>query len=177
MFERNKIDNSLQQMAVPAEITLDDGTLLKGKFLILAARSISEVLNGDTRFFEFETYSGERSLLARSAIKAIKLINIPGIANFRSRIKDGDTFDPYQTLGVSSDTVWEDIRAQYLKLSKTYHPDRFSGLDLPSEVREYLSAMARRVNAAYAALEEPVIAAKRATIAKAQPVYTSAQRF
>jgi hypothetical protein len=39
-----------------------------------------------------------------------------------------------------------------------------------------MSAMARRVNAAYAALEVPMQAAKRAVIEKAKPVYTSTQR-
>ena len=65
VFERNRVDNSLQQMTVPAEITLQDGSIHRGKFLITAARSIFEVLNGETKFLEFETYDGTHSLIAR----------------------------------------------------------------------------------------------------------------
>lgn len=177
MFERNKIDTSLQQAAVPAEVTLDDGRQVKGKFLITASRSIFEVLNGDGHFLEFETYDGERSLVARSMLKSIKIVSVPSGTNLKSRVRDGDNFEPHMILGVASDAPWDEIRAAYLKLSKTYHPDRYSTVELPHEVRDYLSAMARRVNAAYAALEIPMHAAKRAVIEKAKPIFTSSQRF
>lgn len=176
MFERNRIDNSLQLAAVPAEVTLDDGQLVKGKFLIAAARSIFEVLNGDGHFLEFETHDGERTLIARSALKSVKIIPVPSASNLKSRLRDSDNFEPHAILGVSSDAPWDDIRSAYLKLSKRYHPDRYATADLPLEVRDYLSAMSRRVNAAYAALEVPMQAAKRAVIEKAKPVYTSPQR-
>ncbi len=177
MFERNRIDNSLQLAAVPADVTLDDGRLVKGKFLITATRSIFEVLNGDGHFLEFETYDGERTLIARSALKSVKIISVPSGSNLKSRLRDGDNFEPHMILGVSSDSTWDEIRSAYLKLSKTYHPDRFATVELPHEVRDYMSAMARRVNAAYAALEVPMHAAKRAVIEKAKPVYTSPQRI
>ncbi len=176
MFERNRIDNSLQLAAVPADITLDDGRLIKGKFLITATRSIFEVLNGDGHFLEFETYDGERTLIARSALKSVKIMSVPSGSNLKSRLRDGGNFEPHMTLGVASDAPWDEIRSAYLKLSKTYHPDRFATVELPHEVRDYMSAMARRVNAAYAALEIPMQAAKRAVIEKAKPVYTSSQR-
>jgi curved DNA-binding protein CbpA len=78
---------------------------------------------------------------------------------------------------VSSGAAWDDVRQAYLTLSKTYHPDLYSSVALPAEVKEYLAAMARRINAAYRALEEPQQTAKRATIEKAKPVFTSPQRL
>lgn len=177
MFERNKIDNSLQQAAVPAEVTLDDGRLVKGKFLITTSRSIFEVLNGDGHFLEFETYDGERTLIARSALKSVKIVSVPSGSNLKARMRDGDNFEPHTVLGVTTDAEWDEIRAAYLKLSKAYHPDRYATVDLPAEVRDYLSAMSRRVNASYAALEIPMQAAKRAVIEKAKPIFTSPQRL
>lgn len=176
MFERNKIDNSLQVTTVPAEITLDGGEILKGRFIFAAARSIYDVLNGDTHFLDFETYKGERSLIARTTIKTIRIVSVPGAPNLKSRIREGETFDPHAVLAVDPDATWDTIRASYVKLSKTYHPDRFAGLELPMEVREYLAVMARRINAAYGALEAPVMATKRAAINKAAPIYTTPAR-
>lgn len=176
MFERNRIDNAMQQMSIPAEVTLADGTLLKGKFLIVAARSIYEVLNGETKFLEFETYDGSKSLIAKSTIAAINLVNPPAAGGLRARLRDDQDFDPYAVLGVPAGSSWEDIRSSYLKLSKTYHPDLFSSVALPDEVRDYLAAMARRVNAAYRALEAPQQVAKRVTASKASPIFTSQPR-
>lgn len=176
MFERNRVDNTLQQMSVPAEVTLSDGTMLKGKFVITAARSIYEVLNGETKFLDFETYGGEKSLIAKSTIAAIQLVNAPKADGLRSRVQDAGDFDPYAVLGVAAGSSWEAIRAGYLNVSKTYHPDLYAGVALPDEVRDYLSAMSRRVNAAYRALEEPHLVARRAIAEKAKPIFTSAPR-
>lgn len=176
MFERNRIDNVLQQMSVPAEITFADGTLLKGKFVILAARSIYEVLNGETKFLEFETYDGNKTLIAKSTIAAINLVNPPSATGLRARLRDDQDFDPYAVLGLPPGSSWEQIRSNYLKFSKMYHPDLYSSVALPDEVRDYLAAMSRRVNAAYRALEEPQQTAKRVTAAKAAPIFTSAPR-
>lgn len=176
MFERNRIDNALQQMSVPAEVTLADGTLLKGKFVIMAARSIYEVLNGETKFLEFETYDGSKSLIAKSTIAAITLVSAPAAGGLRARLRDDNEFDPYAVLGLTPGAGWEQVRSAYLKVSKMYHPDLYSSVALPDEVRDYLAAMARRVNAAYRALEEPQQTAKRVMAAKAAPIFTSAPR-
>jgi hypothetical protein len=176
MFERNRIDNTVQVSTVPAEVTLNGGEVIKGRFVINSARSIYEILNGETHFLDFETYTGERSLIARATINAVKLASVPAAFSLKNRIKDNEAFEPHAILGVETDASWDAVRAAYVKLSKTYHPDRFTGLELPPEVREYLSIMARRINAAYAALEAPVLAARRASINKAQPIYTSASK-
>ena len=176
MFERNKIDNAAQQMTVPAEITLDGGEVVKGRFLIAAARNIFDVLNGDAHFLEFETYQGERSLIARSTIKAVRLVSVGPANHLKGRMRETETVDPYQILGIPSEASFEDARNAYLRLSKVYHPDRFHGVDLPTEVRDYIAAMVRRINAAYGALEAPIQAARRAAIAKAQPIFTTPAR-
>jgi len=176
MFERNRVDNSLQQMNVPVEVTLADGGLLKGKFIIAAARSIYDVLNGETKFLDFESYCGERALIAKSTISAISLVAAPPVGGLKARMHDSGDFDPYGVLGVVQGASWDDVRAAYLKLSKAYHPDLYTSVALPDEVRDYLAAMARRINSAYRALEVPHQAAKRAVVEKAKPIFTSQPR-
>ena len=177
MFERNRVDNNLQQMIVPAEITLADGNHLKGKFIVAASRSFVDVLNGETKFLEFETYDGRRSLIAKSTLMSLQMVSTPSTSGLKARLQDGSDFDPHGVLGVSQGAPWEDIRQAYLRLSKMYHPDLYSSVSLPTEVRDYLSAMARRINSAYRALEVPQQVAKRAVIEKAKPIFTSPQRI
>lgn len=178
MFERVKVDNiaPTQTIAVPAEITLDDGRTLRGKFLVTQGRSLVDVLNGATAFLEFEPYGGERSLVAKSTIKAVKLVNVPGHGQLARRMSEVDTFDPYAVLGVRSGAAFEEVKAAYLRLAKVYHPDRYSMAELPAEVHEYLAAMVRRINAAFAALEAPHQVVKKAASDRAEAVYTSPPR-
>jgi hypothetical protein len=176
MFERNRVDNTLQQMTVPAEVTLQDGSVHKGKFIVAAARSIYDVLNGDSKFLEFETYDGARSLIAKSTLASVSIVTVPASNGLKNKHGDGENFDPHMVLGLARGAAWDDVRQAYLKLSKLYHPDLYVSVALPPEVKDYLSAMARRINAAYHALEIPQQAAKRAVVEKAQPVFTSPQR-
>ena len=176
MFERNRVDNTVQtqQVGVPAEVALDDGALLKGRFLLPANRPVQEVLNGPGLFLEFQTYGGESSLIAKSTMRSIKLLNVPGA----QQLKGGRTgeFDPHQVLGVRADASVEDIRHAYHELAKTYHPDRYATAQLPAEVREYLSTMVRRVNQAYRALEKPRIEQAVRTSNRSEPIFTSPSR-
>jgi hypothetical protein len=173
MFERNRVDNSLQQASVPAEITLGDGRILKGKFHISAARSIYDVLNGETAFLDFESHGGDRAMIAKSRIATVKIVAVSPANGLQNRLRAADDFDPHGILGVAKGASW---RGAYVRLSKVYHPDLFAGVALPAEVRDYLSGMSRRINAAYAALEEPQHTIKRAAIEKAKPVYVSPSR-
>lgn len=178
MFERNKVDNganSHHQSAIPAELTLSDGEVLAGHFIISASRAFSDVLNGEAQFFEFEPFNGERRFIAKSAIRSVKLLQVGSAAGLATRRPVEGAFDPYTTLGLKADAEWDDIRHAYLRLAKTYHADRFASVDLPAEVRDYLQAMSRRVNAAYVALEAPRLAVRKVSM-RAQPIYTSPAR-
>jgi hypothetical protein len=178
MFERNKIDTITQAplLAVPAEVTFDDGEISRGKFLISSGRTFADALNAPTLFLEFEAYGEERRFVAKAAIRYVKLVAVPNTANLLSRGRDGDSFEPHQVLGVERGAEWADVRAAYFALSKVYHPDRYASVDLPAEVRDYLDVMSRRINLAYAALEKPKMIVK-AIAQRPEPVYQSRPRF
>lgn len=178
MFERNKVDNGANthhQTAVPAELTLCDGEVLAGQFIIPATRAFSDVLNGESHFLEFEPFNGERRFVARAAILSVKLMQIGSVQGLAARRPVEGSFDPLSTLGLKANAQWDEVRHAYLRLAKMYHADRFASVDLPAEVRDYMQAMSRRINAAYMALEAPRLAVKKVTM-RAEPVYTSPAR-
>jgi DnaJ domain len=141
--------------------------------VVAAGRTLFEVLNGSNAFLEFEPFGGEKAYLAKSTLKSVKLISVPRAHNLSGKLREIDGFDPYGVLGVPTEAPWDQVRGAYLKLSKTYHPDRYATAELPDEVRDYLSNMARRVNAAYAALEAPHLARKEAASLRQAPIFTS----
>jgi hypothetical protein len=176
MFERSRIDNVPEPSAVPVEVTLLDGSVLKGKVLVPMGKVLSDALNSSGPFLEFEPYGGDRRFVAKSQIGALKLVGIPKAGNLNGR--GADTFDPHAILGISQAASWDEIKQAYHKLAKTYHPDRYASASLPDEVGEYHANMVRRVNAAYAALDVPQAEKKApaAPSARSQPVYTTGMR-
>lgn len=175
MFERNAAVGH-EQGAVAVELVLDDGAVVAGKLFIPASRAVFDVLNGPAIFFEFEPYDGERRFIAKSALKAVKLLAGAQPVNLNQKVRDLDGFDPLSILGLKAGAEWDDIRSAYLAHAKTYHPDRYATADLPPEVAGYLSAMLRRVNSAYAALEVAHQERKQATARRATAVYETRAR-
>lgn len=174
MFERNRVDNmaQAQQAGVPAEVSLDDGTVLKGRFLVSAHRPVYEVLNDPAPFIEFQTYGGEASLIAKATIRAIKLLNAPNAHQLRAGGR-GEAFDPHQILGITTEATQDEVRRAYHELAKVYHPDRYATAVLPAEVRDYLAATVRRINLAFQALDRTRIEASHKAMARNEAVYTS----
>ncbi len=166
MFERNRSDLQ-EKMSVAVRLLLDDGSTVAGKLHVPASRSVFEVLNGPALFVEFEPYEDERKFVAKAAIKAVTLLAGSRPIELTQKARDMDGFDPHVVLGVTVGAAWDDVRAAYLSRAKTYHPDRIQMADLPQEVTAYMTAMSRRVNAAYGALE--VAHQARRAVPKRQP--------
>lgn len=176
MFERGRIDTRPEPMAVPVELELMGGEVQKGKLMLLASQAPLDAINQPGGFVEFVPYAGEPRLVAKSNIASIRLVGVPRVPALRVRSGVTDDFEPYTILGLPHGSPFEDVRNAYIELSKTYHPDRYSSAALPAEVVGYLETMARRVNAAYAALEGSERTAKRYRADLMPAVYTSRAR-
>lgn len=178
MFERTRVDSMIQSQSVPVpvELTLDDHSIIKGDLLVPQSRPVHEVLNGPAVFVEFRSYGMEPALVAKSAIRGIRFVKVPGVTNLRGTATSNDGFDPHQTLGVPVTATYEEIHRAYVSLAKKYHPDRYATADLPPEVSDYLAGMARRINLAFQALQGANRAATRRVAAVNEPVYTSGRR-
>ena len=174
MFERSKAD-IVDTSGVSVVLMLTDGTELKGRLATPVGRSIAEILNGTTQFFEFEEYAGARTFLARHAIAHIRMAS-PARGQSLARMRDADGFDPFAILGLPLGARFEDVRAAYRDKAKIYHPDRYANAELPEEVKRYLEDMARRINAAFSALEEPHQQSRQNAVHRLAPVYSSPAR-
>ena len=175
MFERNKVDNSPVQSGIPVEITRDDGSLEKVKLLLSQSGKVIDALNGSIQFLEIETYEGRRMLIAKTTLRDVRVVPIPGAQNLQTRLREGE-FDPYRVLGVEAGAGPDAVKAAYHARAKAYHPDRYANAELPQEVRDYLAIMARRINAAYDALEAPMQVKRQIQQNRQAPVYTSQPR-
>ena len=111
-------------------------------------------------------------LSPRWGLRPWKPIGVPKLPNLQMRVRDIDGFDPHAILGVSAGASREEVRSAYVRLAKIYHPDRYAAAELPPEAIEYLLAMARRINAAHAALNVE----QKKQAARLEPIFTSPGR-
>lgn len=151
MFERSKVDNN-SRGAVACELVLDDGRELLGHLLVTSSRGIFEELNAAGGFAEFETLDKRRSFIAKRSIRAARSAAVAKVEPLDKRIREGVPFDPHVVLGIPRSADRDTIRRAYHALAKAYHPDRMQAIDLPAEIVDYATAMAKRINAAYSAL-------------------------
>lgn len=141
------------QTAVPVTLKRTNGVPVRGRIVLPLQKTLDDVLNGAIAFIEFQPYGGETAFLAKSEILSIEPSNVPKPSDVNVRLHaTNESVDPYDTLGIPRGAPLSDVKKAYHKLAKLYHPDRYANAELPEEVSVYLAGMARRVNAAYAAI-------------------------
>lgn len=142
MFSR---DDHRKKLLV--EIVCIDGSVLRGNLVIAATSDLVRTINNDVRFLHFEAIDGETRFVAKDAVAQIVPREVPKAVSLNPR--DDVSLDPYALLGLKPDATLSEARTAYIRMTKRYHPDQFSSVQLPDEVSRYLSSMLARSNSAY----------------------------
>lgn len=131
-------------------LLMADGRKLICSVKLPLSGKLADALNNTDYFLDAISGDGQQAYIAKSSILRVELANPPQ-ANLNQQRRNGDqmSFDPYAVLGIEAAASATEIRAAYVALVKSYHPDRFANLELPSEMKEYASAMQARINLAY----------------------------
>jgi DnaJ-domain-containing protein 1 len=145
--------NSSKTNAIRALVamTFADGRTDMVSVRLSLTSKLHDALNSADAFLDVVNGAGKQYFVAKSSIASVELIEVPkaGQMNMQRRTIDREQFDPYKILGVASDAEQDAIRQAYHAMVKAYHPDRFSALDLPKEMKDYAAAMLVRINLAY----------------------------
>jgi DnaJ-domain-containing protein 1 len=158
MFERNRIEHQgeAQRKGHLVEVTLEDGGVLKGRFNVSVTKTLADELNNPSAFLEFHAVSGGKILLAKARIATVTTFETPRADHLDHSLRQAESFDAYEILRIQRGASLEEIKSAYHRLAKTYHPDRFAASELPPEMADYVAAMSRRLNLAYAMLQDDV---------------------
>ncbi len=151
MFERGVSDSRRKQ--IPVTVTLNDGATLRG-YLLGAFGNIGDILADKSGFIQIVNARGDAAHFAKTAIQKVEARTAASTDQLKRRKHKAATDTPYDVLGVAPDATEAEIAEAYYRLSKTYHPDRLSALDLPPEMIEYGAAMQSRINAAFSEARE-----------------------
>jgi DnaJ domain len=150
MFEQ-----SGQQRAL-VNLDLRDGTRIMASLRLTMTGKLNDVLNGADRFLDILAADGEQYFMSKDMVLKAAIANPPKAElNLNRRTSDARGFNAWVVLGIPNGSTPDQIKAAYRGLVKMYHPDRFSNLDLPPEMKDYASAMLARINIAHDQLAAP----------------------
>lgn len=152
MFERNRVDNRAETL-ICVEVTIAGGEKFSGRVSLAAGKPVQKLLDSDDNFIYAETFDGEGHFIPKSDIRGLKVINTGRVATMFMTIPDAKNFDPYRVLGLERTAKFDEIKDAHVRLTKLYHPDRYAGVELPREVKTYIEAMSKNINAAFQALK------------------------
>jgi hypothetical protein len=137
---------------VLVEVLLAEGTLLKGTILVQRERTLKDVLGGTEPFIEFECSVSGEMVIGKGAVAMVRPCRPLQADHLERRQKMLEQSEAHGVLKVAKGADRDRVREAYLTLQRQYHPDRYAGVELPPEMRDYLNAMTRRINAAYSEL-------------------------
>jgi DnaJ-domain-containing protein 1 len=149
MFERQRTSATNPESRMSVTITMNDGETMRGNLRLPLSGRLFDAMNNPDQFFDVETVDGDRLFVAKHSVRKVENFELPRIDQLSRHSGDSAVFDPYAILGIPKCATAQAVREAYLALARAYHPDRFAGIELPREIREYVNAMVTRVNVAY----------------------------
>jgi hypothetical protein len=140
---------------IPVEISTATGDSLRGHIKSGISGHLLEFLNRDSGFFEFIAADGQVTIMSKSVVRSVTLIERPKTDQLSRRMKVQETLDPYAILGISPGASAEEVRSAYRHCARLYHPDNLAAVEVPAEVLEYVTAVFVRLTSAYQEICKP----------------------
>jgi DnaJ-domain-containing protein 1 len=147
MFERS------HENRIAVVVTLTDGETLQGSLRLPLSNKLADAVNNAEPFLDFAGSDGERCFIAKHCVRKVQPFNVPRNDQLERTSKNGPEFDPHLILGLSKEADAASVKQAYHRLARSYHPDRFAGIELPREMHDYATAMLARINLAYRQLQ------------------------
>lgn len=147
MFQSSK-SNAIRALVA---MSFQDGRTDMVSVRLTLTSKLNDALNSTDAFLDVVNGAGKQYFVAKSSIASVELIEVPKASqmNLQRRTGDREQFDPYQVLGLANGADPDAVRQAYHAKVKAYHPDRFTALELPKEMKDYAAAMLVRINLAY----------------------------
>lgn len=141
---------------IPVALTITSGEIIKGYLTTSVSGKLDDTMNRAEPYIELKRVDGTVALINKTVIAQIEQINIPRTDQLSKRALTDGVMDPHAALGVSKTSSILDIQSAYHALARRYHPDHFSGREIPPEVLQYVSAMFQRITMAYNELKSSI---------------------
>ena len=132
---------------IDVSIRMLDQAVIRGALIKGQNATIESILSKDTPFLEFISKDGQRKFIAKHQIAYVEPIE----PLYKPELPkpNGRFIDAFMMLGVPKTCTLQETKAAYHAGAKCYHPDAYSGTDLPQEIAQYITDMFRQINTAF----------------------------
>lgn len=137
--------------AIQMEVKLVDGSVLRGTMLIQREKTLKEVFSSGDPFIDFDCLINGEIVLSKTGIATIRQLRKAQPDQMERRAKLLDKSDAFAVLKLQKTADLAKVEQAYEALTKSYDPQAAAGM--PPEVVEYMTAMSRRIAAAYGELK------------------------
>lgn len=138
-----------EKRRIPVSIRMSDGSLVQGEIAGGLTTDLGSALNKVDDFIEFISRDGQRKFLAKNQISYLEPLEPLRKPNLVPRMPGSD---PFAMLGLSQECDFETAKAKFRELAKMYHPDTVNAIDLPQDIKSYMTEMFRQINNAFTML-------------------------
>ncbi len=143
-----------EKTGVDVCLKLTSGEDIRGKVSGGMTGKIADALNKPDPFINLLRPDGTSVLIAKAVVAQIETVEKPRTDQLKRKMSKESSEDPYVVLGIGRTASLPDIQSAYHALARKYHPDHFSGREIPSEVLQYVSGMFQRITIAYNELKD-----------------------
>lgn len=144
--------DSSSSQSLEVSVRMLDGAIIRGSLSKGQSNSLEGVLSKETPFLEFTSKDGQRKFIAKHQIayvEPVEPLRKPILANRN----DPRYTDAFTILDLDrNNCTFTDAKVAFHQKAKQYHPDTYSGIDLPDEMRRYVNDMFRQINTAFTEL-------------------------
>ncbi len=169
MSNSQQTSANTEKTFIPVILTLVDGQRLSGGIAIPQKAKLGDLLNSSDKYALFKTHSDDPIYLALSSIAAVQSNKKPSANQLDRSLQQLEKVNPYKILKVKPGVDKAGLRTAYHQLVKHYHPDQYTNIKLPKEVRAYLESVVQQLNAAYQELFNELERVKKAQKEKMTP--------
>ncbi len=136
---------------IEVSVRMLDGAVIRGHLNKGQSASLEGVLSKDTPFLEFISKDGQRKYLSKHQIAYVEPVEPLRNPTLKPQI-DPRVATARRILGLHDGCTFTDAKIAFHQKAKQYHPDNYSGIELPDEVEKYINEMFRQINTAFTEL-------------------------
>ncbi len=136
-------------VATPVEVSLVDGTRLKGILRVPRDRTLRDLMNGGDPFVEFDCQDNGPTVVSKSSILSLRPFKLPPAEQLKKRLEFVDQVGAEKALGLTRSVTRAELKPIYRKLAALYHPDNYPRGKYPDEICDFVTSMSRRLYLAY----------------------------
>lgn len=136
------------QNKLEVTIKMVDGTSVTGSIVAGLSAGLFAAINKDQPFIEVIAADGQKFCVGQAHIMSIEEV-VPFRKVNAPAFQSENASNAFELMGLNPGCTPMEAQKKYHAMVKLYHPDKYESIDLPPEIKKYLSDVSQKLSTAY----------------------------